>query len=413
MKSVWILNHYAQEPSGPGGTRHHSLAKYLSRYGWEASIIAASVELNTGRQRLASTEAYRLEKYGDVPFLWIKTPTYQGNGLGRIVNMLAYTVRVLVPHYTSKLPRPDVIIGSSVHPFAAWAGAMLAKRYDRPFIFEVRDLWPQTLIDLRRISEKSIRAHLLRGLEKWLYRHAARILVLLPRANDYIEPLGISGEKIVWLPNGIDFSEFPILPPPVTSKVFVLMYFGAHGHANGLDNVLLAMAILRERTLPLPVHLRLIGDGPLKHALVQQAGRMGLTNVSFEPPVSRNRIPSLAAEADGFLFNLVEAEIFKYGVSSNKLFDFMAGARPIIFCSKAANNPVQEAMAGISLDPGDPWALADAVEHLLHMTPAERDQMGRNARCYVEKNHDYAMLAEKLAFLLESVSRQPASDSQR
>src|SRR5512138_659793 len=147
MKQVWILNHYAQEPGGPGGTRHYSLAKYLPRYGWQAQIIAASVELNTGRQRLGPREIFRLEKFGEASFLWLKTPTYKGNSARRLLNIFFYTVQTLLP-YTKKLPSPHVVIGSSVHPFAAWAGAMLAKRHGTPFIFEVRDLWPQSLVDI-------------------------------------------------------------------------------------------------------------------------------------------------------------------------------------------------------------------------------------------------------------------------
>ena len=156
MKNVWILNHYAQEPGGAGGTRHYSLAKHLVDYGWKASIIAASVELNTGRQRLSPGEKRRLSKFGNVPFLWVRTPRYKGNGGGRMINMLMYSLRVLLPWTTRKLDRPDVIIGSSVHPFAAAAGAILARRFRVPFVFEVRDLWPQTLVDLGRLQEKSI-----------------------------------------------------------------------------------------------------------------------------------------------------------------------------------------------------------------------------------------------------------------
>ena len=106
MKQVWILNHYAQEPGGPGGTRHFHLAEHLTAHGWQASLIAASVELNTGRQRLATGERLRHERVGGIPFLWVRTPTYRGNGAGRMRNMLSYCWRVLLPWTTRKLPRP-------------------------------------------------------------------------------------------------------------------------------------------------------------------------------------------------------------------------------------------------------------------------------------------------------------------
>lgn len=148
MKNIWILNHYATYPGGVGSSRHYYLAKCLKSLGWSATIIAASVEHQTGIQRLKFGEGQRIDEINGVPFLWLRTPVYKGNGAGRLKNILAYTWSVLQPNATKELPRPDVIVGSSVHPFAAVAGALLARRLSVPFIFEVRDLWPQTLIDL-------------------------------------------------------------------------------------------------------------------------------------------------------------------------------------------------------------------------------------------------------------------------
>ncbi len=404
MKQVWILNHYALEPGGAGGTRHYHLAVNLPAYGWQATVIAASVELNSGRQRLAAHERLRLERFNDVPFLWIRTPEYQGNGIGRVLNMLMYTFRVLLPGYTKKLHRPDVIVGSSVHPLAALAGALLARRHKVPFVFEVRDLWPQTLIDLGRLKERSFITWLLRRLEQRLYREAGRIVVLLPHADDYIVPLGISAEKIVWIPNGVDLSAFSVADQLQRSgkKPFVLMYFGAHGQANGLDNVLRAMQLVAEQESCEAIKLRMIGDGPLKSELMQLAREFGLDNVSFEPPVPKEAIPELAAEADAFVFNLIDAPVFRFGISSNKLFDFMAGARPIIFCSDAANNPVEDAHAGITVLPGDPAALARAILTVSRMSIEDRQQMGRSARRYVEEEHDFSRLAGRLAATLDA-----------
>jgi len=156
LKQVWILNHYAQEPGGAGGTRHFSLAKHLQTLGWQTTVLAASVELNTGRQRLVNNENTRLDSFEGVSFLWVKTPPYKGNGGGRMLNMLAYAFRVCLPSTTRELARPDVVVGSSVHPFAAVSGAWLAKRHRVPFVFEVRDLWPQTLVDLGRLKDTSL-----------------------------------------------------------------------------------------------------------------------------------------------------------------------------------------------------------------------------------------------------------------
>lgn len=405
MKIFWLLNHYAQEPGCAGGTRHFHLVEYLQAYGWQGTIIAASVDHATGKQRLSDDEALRHEVIQGVPFLWVKTPVYSGNGAGRIRNMLAYTWRVLLPGNMGGLPRPDVVVGSSVHPFAAVAGALLARRYKVPFVFEVRDLWPQTLVDMGRLREGSLFTWMLRKLELWLYQHAARTVVLLPRAWEYIVPLGIAKSRVIWVPNGVDLSLFPrvLQASEPADGSFTLMYFGAHGQANGLDNVLQAMHRLQEMQLWPHIHLRLIGDGPLKFALMAQADALGLRNVTFELPVPKAQIPALAAQADAFLFNLIDAPVFRYGISSNKLFDFMAAGRPIIFSCDSSNNPVAEANAGLTVAPGQPQELADAIVRVASMPLSDRQQMGCAAREYVERNHGFAGLAQRLAEVLEVV----------
>jgi glycosyltransferase involved in cell wall biosynthesis len=405
--TIWILNHYAQEPGGPGGTRHYSLAKHLKEHEWDAWIIAASVELNTNRQRLFPTEKQRLQYFDGVPFLWLKTPPYRGNGLDRVRNMFAYTVRCLLPGTTELLPRPAIVIGSSVHPLAAIAGCFLARRFDCAFVFEVRDLWPQTLIDLGRITAHGIFARLLRAVETWLYRRADLIIVLLPYADKYIQPLGISSDKILYLPNGCDLTDFPVYPAQ-PSPVFNLMYFGAHGTANGLDNVIDAMQIIARKAPGKQIRLRLIGDGPLKRNLLERVMSSGTSNIVFEDPVGKSEIPQLAASADAFVFNLVDAPVFRFGISSNKLFDFMAASRPIIFCCAAGNNPIRDSQSGITVRPGDPDALADAILCLAEMSPEARARMGHNARVYVETNHAYESLAGRLAACLTRLTKQPS-----
>jgi glycosyltransferase involved in cell wall biosynthesis len=403
MKHVWILNHYAQEPGGAGGTRHFSLGQHLRAYGWAATIIAASVELNTGRQRLARKERTRYSLFESVPFLWVRTPGYTGNGIGRLVNMLAYSLRVLLPGTTARLKRPDVVVGSSVHPFAAWSGALLARRFGVPFVFEVRDLWPQTLVDMGKLKSTGVVTRLFRALEKWLYRQADRIVVLLPGASDYIVPLGIPAEKIVWIPNGVELDGYPVPDEPAAQPTFTLMYFGAHGQANGLDCVLRALVELQPEPDMRHVRLRMVGDGPLKSRLQQLALELHLDNVVFDPPVPKREIPSLAARADAFVFNLIDAPVFKFGVSSNKLFDFLAAARPIIFCCNASNNPVEEAGAGMTVPAGDPAAIAAAIRVIVHLAPAQRAEMGRAGRAYVEEHHAFSSLAAKFASTLDTV----------
>lgn len=400
MKHVWILNHYSQEPDAPGGTRHYSLARNLVDYGWRATIVAASTDHASGAQRLSTNEAFRFENRNGVDFLWLWARQYRGNGHLRVRNMLDYTLSLLQSKNLVMLDKPDIVIGSSVHPFAAWAGRRLVRRFGVPFIFEVRDLWPQTLVDMGRLSDRNIATIGLRHLEKSLYRSASKIIVLLPRASEYIEPLGISGEKIVWIPNGVDVRQFRSEPASADDQ-FTLMYFGAHGVANGLDNVLKAMKIVETDPRGQKVTLRIIGEGPLKQSLMVLAKELHLRNVRFEDAVAKSEIPALAAQADAFVFNLKDVAVFRFGISSNKLFDFMAAARPVIFCCAAVNNPIAEASAGITVPPESPERLASAILEMAGLPAEKRIEMGKAARRHLEDNYDMSQLAARLAQTLD------------
>lgn len=321
--------------------------------------------------------------------------------------MLGFTARVLQKRRAADLLPPDAIIGSSVHPLAAWAGAKWADRLGVPFIFEVRDLWPQTLVELGRISSRGFAAKALYRLEKTLYQRAKRILVLLPHATEYIAGIGITTGKIHYLPNGVDLEDFPFFPVSSCSKPFQLMYFGAHGQVNDLFQLLQAISIIKERGLSDTVSLRLVGDGPLKSALQDQSKRLQLNNVTFEPPVPKKNIPLLASEADGFVLTSRNLpNLYRYGISANKLFDYMAAGRPVVISLNAGNNPVLEADAGFTVPPEDPIALADAILKLTSLPLGQRIQMGRNARSFVEKEHDFSVLAERLSTILSEVIRR-------
>jgi glycosyltransferase involved in cell wall biosynthesis len=127
-----------------------------------------------------------------------------------------------------------------------------------------------------------------------------------------------------------------------------------------------------------------------------------LTNVVFEPPVPKREIPALAIQADAFIFGLIDTPVFQYGISSNKLFDFMAAARPIIFCCNAVNNPVSDSGAGVTVKPGDPGALADAILNMTSLPLSRRIEMGLDARRYVEQNHSIDRLTARLAETLNA-----------
>ncbi|MGK2741215.1 glycosyltransferase family 4 protein [Tepidicaulis sp. LMO-SS28] len=401
--NIWIVNHFAVPPGQSGGTRHWVLSQYLKKAGHDVSIIASNVNYQS-RKTFSPGERYRarIQDCDGVRFLWLNVPAYQ-RLLSRVLSMFVFLFRAAFGRSVSQLPRPDVIIGSTPHPFAAYAGYRLSKRYRVPFVLEVRDIWPESLIELGSYSRYHPFIFLIDRLEKLLLRKAKKVITLLPNAADELVAKGARREAIIWIPNGVNISGFEAQPAAGDDGIFDLIYAGAHGVANGLDVAVEAAKILQDRGNA-SIHFTFVGDGSRKAALIQRARELDLNNIEFRDSVSKNEIPAVLASADACFMHLRDLPVFRWGVSPNKLFDYMAAARPVIFAVNTSENPIDIADAGVSIPPDNAQALADAVVELAALSPAEREGQGRRGREYVVENHSDRVLGERLLGLIESLS---------
>ncbi|MCL0034154.1 glycosyltransferase family 4 protein [Thermodesulfovibrionales bacterium] len=406
--NIWIFNHYAITPDLPGGTRHFDLSRELVKRGHQVTIFASGFHHHQHREaKLQPKERWRVDNVDGVTFVWLKTFPYQGNDWRRVLNMVSYTLRVWrlgrrLPKLAPELEKPNVVIGSSVHLLAVLAAYRVARHYKAKFIMEVRDLWPQTLIDMGEMSERHPLTKLLQMLEKFLYRRAERIITLLPGAGEYIGSRGINKEKIVWIPNGVDLSRFAGVDTLQKAKAegkFKVIYLGAHGRANALDVLLKATKIVQDQGIG-DIHFVLVGDGPEKPRLIELAKELGLKNVEFRNPVTKSKVPETLGEADATALILNDLSLYKYGISLNKLFDYLAARKLIILAGNPVNNPVEEAHCGLTVPSRDPKALAEAVIKLYKMPKEERKAIGHRGREYVERHHAIPVLAEKLIAIL-------------
>jgi glycosyltransferase involved in cell wall biosynthesis len=395
--NIWILNHYAITQEMPGGSRHYDLGKELVKRGYEVTIFASSFNYITRRdEKLREDETFKEEEVGGVKFIWIKTFPYLKNDWKRVVNWLSYVVGVINIGGRMK-EEVEVIIGSSVHLFAPLAAYVLSCIKKSRFIFEVRDLWPQTLIDVGSISKNHPSIIFFRILERFLYKRADKIISLLPKIDHYITKFGIPKEKIVWIPNGVDIDCFDdhLISKKEDFGKFTIMYLGAHGKANALDVIVDAAKIIHDRGID-SVRFSFIGDGPEKENLIKQSKHLNLDNIEFKQAIPKHLVPEIISGADAFIFCLKDSEVFKYGVSSNKLFDYMQAGRPVIFSCNSPNNPINEANAGLSVPPQNAEALAEAVARLYSLSTEEKLQMGKRGKQYVNENHNISKLAERL-----------------
>jgi glycosyltransferase involved in cell wall biosynthesis len=406
--NVWIVNQYAIPPTQAGITRHFSLAAELKQRGHDLTLIASSFDhVRRKETRLSAGETWRIETIEGVRFLWLRTPPYESNSARRVWNMLVFAWHVWRRRGVRELAPPDVVVGSSPHLFGAFGAWRLARSLGVPFVLEIRDLWPEALVQWSDVRAGHPVVRVLARIERTLYRNATRIITLWRHSPAYIAARGGHPDNIVWISNGVSLNA--ILPQPPrddSSGALTLMYLGAHSLTNPLHTVLEAAALLQAEGYGEKVRFRLLGDGPNKPDLIQSAQKAGLDGmVRFEAPVPKQSINDVMTGADAFLLPLHHGELYRWGMSPNKLFDYMAAARPIVIAVDVPSNPVAEAAAGLSVPAENATAMADAIKALLALSPEERWEMGLRGRRYVEANHDMARLAERFeACLLSAVT---------
>lgn len=398
--TIWFIHHYAQSPGTPGGTRHFSTARWLARRGHRVSIVASSYHYQAQRE----TREYRdgplqREMVDGVEFVWVRTRPYRGNSIGRVLNLVSFAWRVLRADLAGPGgAAPSVVLGSSPQPFAALAARLLARRHRARFVYEVRDLWPQTLIELGKTSRWNPVILAFAWIERHCARRADAVVTLLPGSEPYLATRGARPDRIVHVPNGVDLAQAGPVRPPAERGTCTFLYAGAIGVANGLDEVLAAAEILAGSAPA--VRIVIMGDGPELPRLRTDAAQRGLANLEFHAPVPKASVHEALAAADAFLMVLRDSPVFRYGISPNKLFDYLAAGRPVVFAVNTPVDIVTAAGAGVRANPASAADLARAMREIAALTPQERAAMGRRGRDWVEAHHDVEQLAERFASVL-------------
>lgn len=398
--NLWILNHHALTPDMTGGTRHYDFAKELVARGHSVTIVASSFHYAKFQEMKEYGEKKYLEENIDgIDFIWIKTPPYFGNGIGRVRNMLSYSFNVLDTMPKLDLDKPDIIIGSSVHLFAVYAAYRLSREYHTPFIMEVRDIWPQTLIDMG-ISRWHPFVLVLGFLEKYLYKKADRIISNLPYAYKHIEQF-VSKDKFAWISNGVDLKNIYYAKKEKSEK-FTVSYTGAIGVANNLGLLIHVAKRLEDKK---DIFFRIVGDGAEKEKLKKLAEKDKVKNISIENPVAKNEVGKILQASDILFLSLKDSSLYRFGISLNKLFDYMAAGRVVVFAGNSKNNPIKDADAGYSITPDDVESLEKTILEIYNLSQEKRNEIGEKIRKYAEKNYAIEILVDKFEKLLEDEIR--------
>ncbi|NLF71265.1 MAG: glycosyltransferase family 4 protein [Candidatus Anammoximicrobium sp.] len=406
--NILLCNHYAGSHRHGMEYRPYYLAREWVRRGHHVTIVAAS-RSHLRQQNPSCAERAAVEWIDGIRYVWLRTPPYAGNGIRRVANMFSFVGQLLrrggdvVGDW-----RPDAVIASSTYPLDILPTHRLARRYHAKLLFEVHDLWPLTPMELGGMSRWHPFIMSLQWAEDFAYRRADRVVSLLPKADSYMRQRGMAADKFQHIPNGVDLGEWErcdqklpesherIIRDERQAGRFLVGYAGGHGLSNALEFLLAAAEQLRDQ----PVTFLLVGQGPEKPTLEQIAQVRGLTNVRFLAPLPKAAVPSFLTDMDALYLGWRRQPLYRFGISANKLFDYMMAARPVIHSIETAADPVAESGCGVCCAPEDPAAIARATRELLERHPDERQRMGRLGREYVLRHHTYATLADRFLEVL-------------
>jgi glycosyltransferase involved in cell wall biosynthesis len=407
---ILLINHYAGSPYHGMEFRPFYLGREWIRMGHPVTILAASAS-HLRRKAPQVTGAITRESIEGIEYRWLQTPAYGVNGIKRALNMAAFVGQLY--RYGAKLKgacSPDVVIASSTYPLDILPAMQIARRFSALLVFEVHDLWPLSPMQLGGMPWWHPFILVMQAAENLAYRKADVVVSLLPEAERHMRRHGLADGKFHFIPNGVDIaawgSDAAKLPRGHLAALdfasrngfFKIAYTGAHGIANALHTLLDAAALMREK----PVAFFSIGDGPEKKKLEALSKSKKLAKVFFLPAVPKGCMPTLLGRMDALYIGLQRQPLFQFGVSPNKLLEYMMAAKPIICAIAAGNDMVAEARCGMSVPPEDPHGLAAAIGRLSSMPPRAREAMGGNGRAYVSCHHDYRVLAKKFMDLIVS-----------
>lgn len=403
--NILLLNHYAGSPALGMEYRPYYLAREWVRAGHRVQIVAADFSHVRTRQPQPGDEVI-----DGIAYHWVHTPPYQGNGVGRLRNILSFMSQVwaAAPQWASAF-RPDVVIASSTYPMDIWVARRIARLAKARLVYEVHDLWPLSPIELSGMSPWHPFALICQSAEDAAYRHADVVVSMLPKAQQHMAGRGLDLRKLAIVPNGISPDDWAARPEPLREDVaraidqaraagrVVVGYAGSMGLPNALDHLLDAAQQLREDR----IQIVMVGDGHERARLARRIEAEGLANVSLLAPVPKAQVPAFLAAIDVAYIGWQRVPIYRFGIAPNKLMDYMMAGRSVLHSVEAGNDPVAESGCGLTVAPEDAAAIADGLRRLAAVPPKARRAMGERGRAFVLRHHSYPVLAARFIAAVE------------
>jgi len=418
--NILLINHYAGSLKHGMEYRPYYLAKEWIQAGHKVTIVSASYA-HVRTEQPAVRDSYNEQTLDGIHYVWLKTPKYHANGLRRAVNIFCFVYQLY--RFKKRLiekNQPNVVIASSTHPLDIFPAHAIAVKTSARLIYEVHDLWPLSPIELGGMSRWHPFIMIVQWAENFAYKKASCVISILPKTLEHMVAHAMDSTKFHHIPNGIDVvawnnkvGDLPKEHRTLIAKLksqgqFLVGYTGAHGIANALEHLINVAIAFKDKS----VTILLVGQGSEKDKLQEKARSLNLTNVIFLPLVDKATIAELLAGMDALFIGLKRMPLFRFGVSPNKLMDYMMAGVPIISAIEAGNDIVKESGCGISVSAEDANAIVHAIDEIMALGVENRKLMGAKGTEYVKANHDYRVLAKRFLSIMEdNGSRKPRQGS--
>lgn len=401
---ILFLTHYFPPEVNAPASRTYENAKRWIKEGHKVTVITCAPNhpngvIYAGYKNLL----WQWHELDGISILRVKTYLSANKGFAkRILNYLSYMVSAIV--FCCLVKKADVVVSTSPQFFCGLAGYFVSRIKRRPWVLEIRDLWPESIIAVGAVTNRKV-IDLLEGLETWMYRKADRVIALTNAFKRHIANRGVNPERIAVITNGADLEQFQLLPKEngfrkehgLTGK-FVVSYVGTHGMAHGLDTIFQTAENMKVHQ---DVVFMLVGDGAERERLLQRKEEVGLGNIIMLPQQKKEKMPEIIAASDVCMVLLKKTDLFKTVIPS-KIFEAMAMERPIILGVEGESKEIiQEGACGLCIEPENAKALADAVLKLFENSDLAAE-LGRNGKSFVAKRYDREKLALEYLELLES-----------